>query len=226
MDLNNLNKAKIANHPEAINKYASMANQLEIDTNFILGDGFFNEKIKSVAEDLSIDLIIMGSTGAGGKEEVFLGSNTERIIRSVDIPVLTIKSPIDTINFKTVVFASSFDEIEQSTFIHALDLLKLPTETTIHLVSIDTTSFFAQPTVLMVEAMKDFEKIASDYTVEKHFYADYSVDAGIRHFLEEVKPDLLIMSNKFDKPLKHFWQGNNAIRAVNHSEFPVLTIDY
>ena len=37
------------------------------------------------------DLIVMGSHGANGFQEMFIGSNTEKVVRNADVPVLVIK---------------------------------------------------------------------------------------------------------------------------------------
>jgi len=41
------------------------------------------------------DLIVMGSHGTSDFSEVFIGYNTEKIVRLADSPVLTIKNEID-----------------------------------------------------------------------------------------------------------------------------------
>ena len=38
----------------------------------------------------NVDLIVMGSHGASGFQEMFIGSNTEKVVRNSDIPVLVI----------------------------------------------------------------------------------------------------------------------------------------
>lgn len=168
----------------------------------------------------------MGSSVAGGKKEYVWGSNTEKIVKHVDIPVMVIKKPIKKYTLNNIVFASSFDTNERDILKYALNLLQPPKDAVIHLLSVDTSSFFTQPMGLMKTAMKEIETLVEPYNTKSHFYVDYSIEAGIRHFLEEVQPDILIMSNKNEKPIKRFLSGNNTIRAINHSDFPVLSIDY
>ena len=50
----------------------------------------FIDAIRQAIEAKQIDLIIMGSNGATGAKEVLFGSNTLRVIRGVDCPVLMI----------------------------------------------------------------------------------------------------------------------------------------
>lgn len=209
-----------------ISRWKALAKKHDVVARYVTGSADFIKKIFDITAILEIDLIIMGSSGAGGRREIIWGSNTEKVVKHVDIPVLVIKKPIDRFKVDNIVFASSFDTNEREVLKYALDLIKPPADATVHLLSIDTSSFFTQPMALMKSAMKEFETIAAPYKAKSHFYKDYSVEAGIRHFMEEVQPDLLIMSNRNEKPVKRFLQGSNTIKAINHSDFPVLSIDY
>ena len=44
-------------------------------------------EVTEVAKANNIDLIVMGSHGASGFKELFIGSNTEKVIRTSEIPV-------------------------------------------------------------------------------------------------------------------------------------------
>ncbi|MBD3306441.1 hypothetical protein GF339_08585 [candidate division KSB3 bacterium] len=49
-------------------------------------------KIESVAQKKEIDLVVMGTTGRSGLEHLLLGSVAEKILRSVDCSVMTIRA--------------------------------------------------------------------------------------------------------------------------------------
>ena len=51
------------------------------------------ESIKAYAEDNDVDLIIMSTHGRGGIHRMLIGSVTDRVVRSVEIPVLVIPRP-------------------------------------------------------------------------------------------------------------------------------------
>jgi superfamily II DNA or RNA helicase len=65
--------------------------------------------IKNHVDEHDIDLIMMGSHGTGGLKEAFLGSNTQRVLRTVSTPVLVIKNEIP-VDFKKIVFEYSVKE--------------------------------------------------------------------------------------------------------------------
>jgi nucleotide-binding universal stress UspA family protein len=61
----------------------------------ILREGNAWEEIKAVAEELHVDLIVIGTHGRRGIARALLGSVAENVIRTVKIPVLTIHGPRD-----------------------------------------------------------------------------------------------------------------------------------
>ena len=53
----------------------------------------YDETIDFVSEkanEIDADLIIMGTHGSRGDRENFVGSNTEKVVRTTDVPVLAI----------------------------------------------------------------------------------------------------------------------------------------
>jgi universal stress protein A len=56
-----------------------------------IGAGFPASEIATVAEELGVDLIVMGTRGLSGLEHVLLGSVAERTVRIAPCPVLTVK---------------------------------------------------------------------------------------------------------------------------------------
>ncbi len=182
--------------------------------------------IKNVMVRENIDLIVMGSHGASGKEEYFIGSNAQKVIRKLHVPVLVIKSRVTELKFEKVMFATGLATSDLEAFGIFLDVIRPFEPTEVHIMAVDTSSYFTQPTIIMKEALKLFQNKASDYQTSTHFYRDYSVEAGIRHFSEEVGIDLIGISNRERHPFKRMLQGSNVEMLVNHSDVPVLSIDY
>ena len=50
--------------------------------------------ILNISRKNNIDLIVMGSHGASGYEEMCIGSNAEKVVRNAEFPVLVIKNEI------------------------------------------------------------------------------------------------------------------------------------
>ncbi len=93
-------------------------------------------EINQVAKENNIDLIIMGSHGASGVSEIFVGSNTEKVVRSSDIPVLVIKEPSPLFNPKLVVFACNLN-VENIKAYHDARTLFAKWDVKLHLVYVN-----------------------------------------------------------------------------------------
>lgn len=181
--------------------------------------------IKSYAEEHGVDFIVMGSHGASGKNEYFIGSNTQKVIRSVHCPVLVVKDKIEELDFSKVVFASSFNENEKAPFLRFKDFVKhfIPE---IHLVAIHTSSMFDPPYILSREAMQSFKELCHPFTCHTHIFRDFTVEQGIRSFAEEIGAHLVGISNFNRHPIKRVLMGSNVEALINHSNLPVLSVDY
>ena len=76
--------------------------------------------ITQVSKEYEIDLIVMGSHGSSGIEELLIGSNTEKVVRNSEIPVLVIKKEDANFSVSKFVFASDFSEEIKPSFTKVL----------------------------------------------------------------------------------------------------------
>ena len=58
------------------------------------------QAIIKTASDNDVDLIIMGTHGASGVREFFIGSTAQQVIKISSCPVLTVPSNQKVVNFK------------------------------------------------------------------------------------------------------------------------------
>ncbi|MEL7120493.1 MAG: universal stress protein [Bacteroidota bacterium] len=204
---------------DIINKYSDV----KIQT-YIIGNKLV-EGVKNYVIEHGIDFLVMGSHGSSGKNEYFIGSNTQKVVRAVHCPVLIVKNKLETIQFDKVVFASNFNENEKEAFLQFKDFVKhfIPE---IHLVAIHTSSFFDPPYVLSKHAMEDFKELCHPFDCKTHVYRDFTIEKGIRTFSEELGAKLIGISNVHRHPLKRIVAGSNVEALINHSTLPVLSIDF
>ena len=73
--------------------------------------GFAGDVIVSKAQELNCDLIIMGTKGATGLSQFFIGSVTASVIRKSDISVLAIPENFTFEKLEKIVFATDYEGI-------------------------------------------------------------------------------------------------------------------
>jgi len=67
------------------------------------------EAVKSLVNEKDADIVIMGTQGATGAKEVFLGSNAVKVLKTIkNIPIFTIPSGFNFQKLKTILFATDF----------------------------------------------------------------------------------------------------------------------
>ncbi|HEV8504255.1 MAG TPA: universal stress protein, partial [Chitinophagaceae bacterium] len=66
--------------------------------------GLVPQAIIKTASDNDVDLIIMGTHGASGVREFFIGSTAQQVIKITSCPVLTVPLSKKWIDFKTILF--------------------------------------------------------------------------------------------------------------------------
>lgn len=170
----------------------------------------------------SSDLIVIGSHGASGFSKAFIGSNTEKIVRLADSPVLTIKNEIDDFVVKKMVFASDFLEESYSSFEkikYFSDLYKVH----IHLLKVITPKGF-EPTPVSQKLIGDFVDKFDLKNYSVNIYNCSSIETGIIGFSNEVNADLIAIETHGRTGFAHLINGSLAEDIVKHETKPVLSI--
>lgn len=177
--------------------------------------------IIDTCKEYKIDLIIMGSHGVSGFKEMFIGSNTEKVVRTSDIPVLVIKNYHKTFKVYNFIYASDFTEENKEPFKKAMEFAKL-VDATMHLLMINTPNKFLT-TDEADSRMQDFMKGVrfKNYTI--NIYNDYTIEKGILNFAHHIDAGLIGMSTHGRKGIAHFFNGSISEDLVNHAKRPVIT---
>ena len=179
-------------------------------------DGIISESKKHNA-----DLIVMGSRGTSGLEEMLVGSNTEKVVRNSDIPVLVIKREIKKLEVKNLVFASNFKYKNRSAFQKILDFATI-FNAKLHLLKINTIHNF-ETTKASSDAIRNFinNYDLGDYTL--NIYNDVSIEAGILNFSKAIDADMIVLNTHGRRGLAHLFNGSIGEDLANHAKLPVVT---
>ncbi len=177
--------------------------------------------IINYSHELQCDLIVMGSRGATGIKEMFIGSNTEKVVRNSDIPVLVVKDGVQNFNMKKFVFATSFAENVKPSFQRFLEFVaKFDGE--VHLLFVNTVYNFETSKT----TSDRIHKFIADFELPKHtlnIYNDTSVESGILHFAEEINADVIALNTHQRSGLSSMFNDSVSEDLVNHALRPVLT---
>ena len=173
------------------------------------------------AESNKVDLIVMGSHGISGAKGYFVGSNTQKVVRFADTPVLVIKGDFENFNIDKITFASDFSEGMKTPFKQALELCNI-LQAELDLLLINTPNSF-KPTDVSEKILKDFLNGITTKEFSFTIYNDFSVEKGILKYMEKNNVDLVGIATHGRTGLAHFFNGSISEDLVNHSPKSILT---
>ena len=168
------------------------------------------------------DLIVIGSHGTSGMSKVFIGSNTEKIVRLADSPVLTIKNETNGFAIKKMVFASNFLK-ESYTSFEKIKFFSDLYKAHIYLLKVITPKEF-EPTPVSQKLINSFIKEFNLKKFSIHIYNSQSIESGIIEFSNEVNADLIAIETHGRTGFAHLINGSLAEDIVKHEAKPVLSI--
>jgi nucleotide-binding universal stress UspA family protein len=183
--------------------------------------GAIQTKVDDYIRKNGIDQVVMGSHGASGIREVFLGSNAEKMIRQARVPVLIVKEyskkPI-----ASIVMPCSLDSDHQQLFFANVRTLQQFFNAKLHLVWINTPLTFT-PDTTSRERLQYLATAAGlkNYTI--NVFSEYREEQGIIQFNKLVKGDMIAIGTHGRKGLDHVLLGSLSEDIANHATTWVWT---
>lgn len=183
-------------------------------------------EINQVADEYKADLIVMGSHGSSGLSEIFVGSNTEKVVRSSAIPVMVIKVRRPEFELKKAVIATDFD----ASGIRAYQKLR----TVLELWDIDIYLVYVNLPNEKFRSSGEIRRVTQNFVSQAHgnqlpdrtfirYVSDYSIEHGIYDLADEIGADIICLATHGHSGLAHFFKGSLGEDLANHSNLPVMT---
>ncbi len=170
------------------------------------------------------DFVVMGSHGASGARETFMGSNAQKIIRHATAPVLVVKEKPPRFPMKSIVFASSFEEDVKEHFHKVVDFADLM-EADIHLVYINTMYNFEETATSEAKMQAFLKHCPRGGTCSINIYNALDEERGIRHFAKRQNADMIAITTHGKTGFLGMMSKSIAESLVNHAETSILSMN-
>lgn len=174
--------------------------------------------IAKMADESDFDLIVMGTQGATGLKEIFIGSITNGVIKKTKTPILAIPKDCPYRPFKSIVFA--VDQKGVSSHIVTLPLVKL------------AKRYKAKIQIYHLDTSDDSKGIDTTFDmflegVEHSFHYELNgqnITDCINQFVEDYKAELLCLVRRKRGPLEEIFHDSITSQEAFHSEVPLLVL--
>ncbi len=196
--------------------------QVEIAT--IAVNGKPAAAVAEAVKENNIDIIVMGTHGASGFEEFFIGSNAHKVVNLATCPVISIQ-----VNSKNVGFSNIVAPISNSTHsrqkINNIIELAAKYNSTVHLLGLLETNDATDAKKFEIK-LESVEHTLNKANVKftKKLVHGHNPAVEAMKFSEEVNGDLIVIMTDHESDLTGMFLGTVAKQIVNHSKIPVMSI--
>lgn len=183
--------------------------------------GNLEDAVELAVNENDIDILIMGTQGATGAKEVFLGSNTVKVLKKVtNIPILTVPTGYNFQSLKSVLFATDFTVPYKKNGLEPIFELSKIWKSNIEIVHVSVEFILNEHQESNKEVLK--ERLSGlDYKF-KNLPFEIDVSKSIDKYTENSHSSILSL-------IRHqhtFWEkviGEAVVKKVAfHSKIPVL----
>jgi nucleotide-binding universal stress UspA family protein len=212
--------AKIANAKDQFNKLCKLKELKKLQVETFLAYNIAHADIIKYTKELKAEIVVMGTHGSSGINELWLGSNTQRIVRMSPVPVVSIKNNIVKPQIKKIIFATNFEEEVGKPFKQILDFAH-SVNAAVELLYINTPADFRDNSFMEI-IMNDF---AADYPkrkFQKAIWNDFTVEEGIINYAKKSNADMVAMITHGSARL---FNTSIAEKVVNRSPIPVMSMN-
>ncbi|CAM3537168.1 universal stress protein [Zobellia roscoffensis] len=182
------------------------------------------DEVREVVDDYEIDLVIAGTKGASGLEEVFMGSNAVRIIKAVKkCPVLAVPQNFKFQTPDEIAFATDFNRFYTESELKPLLDMALTFNAVIRIVHVQhTISALTELQKFNLSMLRKYLKEVEHYI---HTVSELnSISKTLEVFSDELDIHLLAMLHYQHSYMENITRELVVKRVAFHTQIPLLVI--
>lgn len=176
------------------------------------------EIVNQISKDLNVDLVVMGMRGADYLTEKLIGSETTKLIKKSDCPVLVINEKVKFKKLKSIVLAYDYEKKINKNVLNPL-------------------KEFAQlfnSKVMVLNVVNEKEKYSRVGVGVEHFIQNLNhtyhtiknedVISGLDTFIKDNKADMIVIISRKHTFLRTIFRESNTKKMAFHTSIPLLAL--
>lgn len=176
------------------------------------------DNIKELCRREAIEYVVMGTKGASGLKETFLGSTASNVIAGTDAIVLAIPEHCQYRPIRNIVFTSRFKEKDRAALQQVLTIAD-GFAAKVHCLYVRTPHSDVKEVII-----RDWEHVFGAQGVLFHIIESDHVKEAILAFTQAEKADLLAMLHFKRSFLEELFQHSLTQKIAHHIQIPILAL--
>lgn len=176
--------------------------------------------INAYCEEHNIDLVVMGTKGASGLEEIIMGTVTHAVIQESKVPVLVIPQKAAYKNHPTMALASDFKDLD----VNILEPLKVFQRTfggDINIVHIDEEKGLTSESV---NEAKKLDRYFKNFRHHYNYLVSQNTSLSLSEFIIDNNVDLLAIIPRKHSFFERIFKKSESQELIYHTDIPLLAI--
>jgi nucleotide-binding universal stress UspA family protein len=208
--------------------------QDDLDLQTLVKTGDIEDEILSTIREKRTDLVVMGTHGRGLVGRSLIGSVTQKVLRKVEIPILTVCRVARFPAFDRILFATDLSESSKEGSRFVLELARMTNSNLIalHAVEVGLNGGAEAAVYLGENRLEEARAKLDEFKVEafqqeikvETVLAEAPVADTILKAAEENSADLIVITVQKRGMLDRALLGSTAERVIREVHIPVLSI--
>lgn len=197
-----------------------------VPCNFFDKQGTLIKVILDLIEKHDIDLIVMGTKGARGLKELFLGTNTVQIMQKVNCPIIIVPKGSTFKGLKRIVYATNYQKSDIIALSQVVALARvLNAEITLLHVADEHYSPEEAESILNLFAEKVRNKLHYEH-ITYHILHGNDAKKQLDEYVTRKRADLVVISAPERKLLDHWFSRNIVKIMAYHTKMPLMVFHH
>lgn len=170
-----------------------------------------------------IDMVVMGITGTSKLEQIFMGSNTLKLVNDCVCPVMIVPPDAHFVEIKEVGITSDFKDVRKTTPFGPIKALLDIFKPTLYIINVDV-EHYVQITEEYKSQKDIFDEEFKDYNPQYAFMRLYDFQDAIDSFAKDYEIDFIITVPRKHSFLGGLFKSSTTKKMVYHSRVPIVAI--
>jgi nucleotide-binding universal stress UspA family protein len=186
-------------------------------------DNHFVDSLDRYVRRNGVHLIVMGITGATRLGQVFMGSNTLKLISRKTVPVIIVPPDAQFKDAKNIMLISDFKDVERAIPLAELKALLNLFKPTLQIVNVDSEHYIELTDAYKAERAK-MDNMLKEFNPEYSFIRMFDFMDSINQVAADRNIDMIITFPKTHSFLSNVFKTSHTKKLAYHSHVPIVAI--
>ena len=180
--------------------------------------------IREAAKENEIDIIVMGTHGAKGFDEYFIGSNAHKAVTISPCPVITIQKHAKKVGFKKIVMPID-NSLHSRQKVNTVVDIAAKYGAEVHILGLLNSTEIIDENKFDIK-LDSVEKVVKNagLTYVRKVVKGENLATAAMDYSKEISGDLIVIMTDHESNLTGMFLGPFSKQIINHSKIPVMSI--